>query len=579
MARPITWRNVAAPDFSGAANILDQAATQFNSGFDGLAAVTSSLENRRNAAIDEQKLDAANAFRASILQQYGNDLAGLRAASQDGTIDQLVQQQGGREQFGDHLNLFSADAFDNLISNRQDQIQADQQHRDFQTNLAGRDYRAQVQELINQGQFAKAREVLDNNVASVDESPLYAAIQRTEDAAKARTREQEAYDFEKSERDRTLGIRQGNEDLLRDGLEHAQTYTQLRKDTLAEATDYLARHGVTEEDLEADPSQLPEAEQQRLGNIRNGLQAILNKANASDFRKNFQEQIIAQQLENPALNGNAALAQFDAVLEGRRATPEYVTAATKQKEAELKALPVNRQNSFIQSESSDMTPSDRFNRVITELGDRLDQQENSRINRKNAREYIHKLATKGYEGKVVIDGKVKTVEVPLPVDMLLAGINAVGTNWSNNDLGNYFDDLLKGDGFTELYRQHQAAKRYREQLSAYKRQIQEESDLEGTRLSDLNDLAHREFSSNASEPEITTAPALSSGDSEGLITPRVAVDIASGVVGLPPLASSVLLAKDLAPLFLSDGPSQEEGEAIREKERRDRLRNSIRTGR
>ena len=89
----ITWRNVDAPDFTGANTLLRDASDRIGTGFDGFRKVFDENTQNQQKALEQTKdyntgqfLDRLAAYR---------DPATLEAAIQSGVIGQLRQQFGG----------------------------------------------------------------------------------------------------------------------------------------------------------------------------------------------------------------------------------------------------------------------------------------------------------------------------------------------------------------------------------------------------------------------------------------------------------------------------------------------------
>jgi len=151
MANPITWRNVSAPDFTGASRMLDRAGESFTSAFDALQNTKDTFEEGRTDRNTQAFMDELAQYRSP---------EELAAAQEAGTIQALRQQYGAnglidRERTG-------ADAITDRIGKLQQVKQQNQQYQDFNTRLGNRDALRTFNERIAARDLEGAQEIVEN---------------------------------------------------------------------------------------------------------------------------------------------------------------------------------------------------------------------------------------------------------------------------------------------------------------------------------------------------------------------------------------------------------------------------------
>ena len=151
MANPITWRNVSAPDFTGASRMLDRAGESFTGAFDALQNTKDTFEEGRTDRNTQAFMDELAQYRSP---------EELAAAQEAGTIQALRQQYGAnglidRERTG-------ADAITDRIGKLQQVKQQNQQYQDFNTRLGNRDALRTFNERIAARDLEGAQEIVEN---------------------------------------------------------------------------------------------------------------------------------------------------------------------------------------------------------------------------------------------------------------------------------------------------------------------------------------------------------------------------------------------------------------------------------
>jgi len=155
MATPITWRNVAAPDFSGASNMMEQARQSFSSAFgaaDNLLGQRQAIEQGNQ----ENQVNLNTDQFEQMLRSRFQTPEELQAARQSGELDALRQQFG---EYGLDTERTGAEAIDTLISGLQSRARTDQEYTDYQRGLNNREAREAHDVAIAEGRFDDAARI------------------------------------------------------------------------------------------------------------------------------------------------------------------------------------------------------------------------------------------------------------------------------------------------------------------------------------------------------------------------------------------------------------------------------------
>jgi hypothetical protein len=155
MATPITWRNVNAPNLSGAAAMMEQARQSFSSAFN----TADNLIDQRQAIEQGNQENQVNLntdqFEQMLRSRYQSPEE-LQAARQSGELDALRQQFG---EYGLDTERTGAEAIDTLISGLQSRARTDQEYTDYQRGLNNREAREAHDVAIAEGRFDDAARI------------------------------------------------------------------------------------------------------------------------------------------------------------------------------------------------------------------------------------------------------------------------------------------------------------------------------------------------------------------------------------------------------------------------------------
>lgn len=157
MVRPITWRNVDAPDFAVASDLLTRAGQQAQSVVSGLQDMVGDVQERRDSNRALQIANNTRDARSALLQQFQNDPLALDEAIRTGAVDQQLQQYGGLVD----RNQFTPEALQSLRNNL---IESANQRQSFQDRLHERELRPAREAMaaaIASGDSKRAREIAE----------------------------------------------------------------------------------------------------------------------------------------------------------------------------------------------------------------------------------------------------------------------------------------------------------------------------------------------------------------------------------------------------------------------------------
>lgn len=279
MARPITWRNVAGPDFSGSAEILGQAQKSLGGAFDALRDTKDTYEEGRTDRNTQAFMDQ--------LQQYGSSEE-LAQAQQAGDLQEL------RSGFGSMIdqNKVSADAVRDRVTSLRGRENADYTHEQQQMDQAEKplvgDFSSRIAKVRAgddvSGNFDQIRADLQASADSEDmRSTTAAKLLRTIDGRQnnltQRQRNNEEHGRKTAKRDRA----EAADSLVTNAVRGFNT----EEDTVTSGVKSL-RESFTPDMTSAERSQAETMFKQRVASttsVAEGDQKYVNRANASVDRK------------------------------------------------------------------------------------------------------------------------------------------------------------------------------------------------------------------------------------------------------------------------------------------------------
>lgn len=210
MANPITWRNIAAPNFSGASDMMGKAQESFTGALDALGDTKDQFEQGRTKRNTQDFMAELSKYRTP---------EELAAAQESGAIDALRQQYSGNGLI-DTDKTDAGAIRDTLTGLRQTRV-ADREYADSETEFANREARDNAQAALASGNLERFDEILANN-DFVNQKEL--AQGRADAAERIRQRgiadEQRAFTQRKQGR---LEDQWGRDDAFRESIAAART--------------------------------------------------------------------------------------------------------------------------------------------------------------------------------------------------------------------------------------------------------------------------------------------------------------------------------------------------------------------
>jgi len=173
MATPITWRNVTAPDFSGASRMIETARSSLNDAFKGADGLITDFQGIQQGNQEARVNNNTEQFLATLQKRY-QDPEALRQAQASGEIDALRQQFG---QYGLNTEKTGMEAVNTLVSGLQSRARSDQEYTDFQTKLANREMRDEHARRLANGDLEGAR-ALEEEITFLNEGEMAQARQQ-----------------------------------------------------------------------------------------------------------------------------------------------------------------------------------------------------------------------------------------------------------------------------------------------------------------------------------------------------------------------------------------------------------------
>ena len=167
---PITWRNVDAPNFSAANDLLNQGANRLTSSLTGIG---TQLDER----VDRQK-DVWDQTKEANTEEYLGQISGASDMDAIANLRASLTPEYMKENYGNQINLRAVNTAlqDQGKFVRQDTMEQ-QQFDDFNTERGERELRNQVMMLQSQGRHDEAR-ALAQNLSNSGE--LFQNIQQAE---------------------------------------------------------------------------------------------------------------------------------------------------------------------------------------------------------------------------------------------------------------------------------------------------------------------------------------------------------------------------------------------------------------
>lgn len=156
MASPITWRTINAPNLGDPSQSLRASQLSFTSAFDGINKV---LDQR-----EQTQVDNFGKMKEYNTDQFLNKLAEFQTPEEAQAALASGELAALRQQYGAQVDGKAVrDAQSSLVQNLQSKALANQTYTDTQTEVAERDVVGRAEQLINAGDFAGARDLINGS--------------------------------------------------------------------------------------------------------------------------------------------------------------------------------------------------------------------------------------------------------------------------------------------------------------------------------------------------------------------------------------------------------------------------------
>jgi len=182
MAKPITWRNVNAPDFTGASDMLARAGQSFQSALGALDTAKTDFEEGRTDRNTQAFLDQLSRYRTP---------EALRAAQDSGEINQLRQRLGSNGLIDQ--SQVNPDAIRNRLTTLRDRTTADYNYNQMVTQREQAPVIRQIQTAIANNDDATYERLMKENPDLHNAPELVQNYNTTERARLTQGREDRKY--------------------------------------------------------------------------------------------------------------------------------------------------------------------------------------------------------------------------------------------------------------------------------------------------------------------------------------------------------------------------------------------------
>lgn len=326
MVRPITWRNVDAPDFAVASDLLTRAGQQAQSVVSGLQDMVGDVQERRDSNRALQIANNTRDARSALLQQFQNDPLALDEAIRTGAVDQQLQQYGGLVD----RNQFTPEALQSLRNNLIESANQRQTFTDQQLRRDQAPIREQIADARIRGDIATVRALTQAHDlgAEYEANALLSASDRERTLSERRRSDQQ--------RDSDQAIRT----ILNQRISGLQDQVQKRKDTQQEVEDEARNSGLYDYLYgQKDMSALTDQQVKKLGELNARLQEARQPLDFAGFTRETlaatrpyweNSSLSALDVLNNVQQGYATAANIDPV---SRSQAEATVAAYKDFEA------------------------------------------------------------------------------------------------------------------------------------------------------------------------------------------------------------------------------------------------------